>query len=278
MFIEEMDRLVSVREGESIERTGLMRAATRAIGLKAAKGDVKAFAAVIAKRTMIENRRRAEQEETLRMVMEYKEEATHELARRKRHRVSGPEIIPHPNDIDINPKTGAIILNGPRTLDQKMAQDLLIARLPIIERKTRDSPFFKEGDPRSMRLHAKLGRWLTIVTHLVSKRASRINSWETATPQEQMDYLRRTVWPTISKDFPLAMVRSEFCFKSTLRSWLGIEPSEEEERAFLSEADEILRVQPRERSRSNHLATLRSAPTPHEDTDDKPASVTLTTS
>lgn len=39
MFLEEMDRQVSVREGETIERTPLMRAATRAIGLKAAKGD-----------------------------------------------------------------------------------------------------------------------------------------------------------------------------------------------------------------------------------------------
>jgi len=265
MFLEEMDRQVSVREGESIERTGLMRAATRAIGLKAAKGDVKAFAAVVAKRTTIENRRRAELEEMLRMVMEYKEQATLELARRNRQLVSGPEIIPHPDDIDINPKTGAIILNGPRTLDQKMAQDLLIARLPTIERETRDSPFFKEGDPRYMRLHAKLERWLKIVTHLVSKRASRINSWEMATPQEQMDYLRRTVWPTISKDFPLAMVRSEFCFKSTLQSRLGVEPSEEEERAFLSEADEIFRLPPRRRSRSAISPPGRSSPTPEED-------------
>jgi hypothetical protein len=39
MFLEEMDRQVVVREGETIERTPLMRAATRAIGLKAAKGD-----------------------------------------------------------------------------------------------------------------------------------------------------------------------------------------------------------------------------------------------
>ena len=48
MILEEMNRQVSVREGETIERTPLMRAATRAIGLKAAKGDVKAYAAVTA--------------------------------------------------------------------------------------------------------------------------------------------------------------------------------------------------------------------------------------
>jgi Family of unknown function (DUF5681) len=266
MFLEEMDRQVSIREGETIERTALMRAATRAIGLKAAKGDVKAYAAVTAKRATIENRRRAEQQETMRIVMEYKEQATLELARRKRQRAFGPEIIPHPDDVDIHPKTGAIIFNGPLTLDQKMAQDLLIARLPTIEREMRNSPFFKEGSPRFLRLHAKLGRQMEVVTRLVSNRASGTNSWEMATPQERMDYLRRTAWPTISKDFPLTMVRSEFCFKSTFRSWLGIEPSEEEERAFLSQADEIFRVPPRKRSRSASSPPRRAAQTPDEDT------------
>ena len=108
MLVEEMDRLVSIREGETVEKTSLMRAATRAIGLKAAKGDVKAYAAVSAKLAAIENRRRAEREETLRTVMEYKEQATQELMRRKREGASGPEIIPHPDDIDIDPKTGAV--------------------------------------------------------------------------------------------------------------------------------------------------------------------------
>ena len=88
MVLEEMGRLVSVREGERIEKTSLMRAATRAIGLKAAKGDVKAYAAVSAKLAAVENRRRAEREELLRVVVEYKDKATQELTRRKRERAS----------------------------------------------------------------------------------------------------------------------------------------------------------------------------------------------
>ena len=84
MVLEEMGRLVSVREGERIEKTSLMRAATRAIGLKAAKGDVKAYAAVSTKLAAVENRRRAQQEELLRAVTEYKQRATEELMRRKR--------------------------------------------------------------------------------------------------------------------------------------------------------------------------------------------------
>jgi hypothetical protein len=76
MLLEEMDRLVSVREGETIERTSLLRAATRAIGLRAAKGDVKAYVALTAKRAAVENRRRVAREEMLREVTEYKQRAT----------------------------------------------------------------------------------------------------------------------------------------------------------------------------------------------------------
>jgi hypothetical protein len=243
MVLEEMDRLVSVREGESIERTSLMRAATRAIGLKAAKGDVKAYAAMTAKRAAIENRRRAEQEEVLTAVLKYKSEATLELMRRKRERASGPEIIPHPDDIDIDPKTGAIVLNGPVTPDQKMAQDLVLSAWPRVDQEMRNSPLFVAKDPRYLRQYAKQKRQIESVFHLVAKRASRINSWDMATPKERIDYLRTRHWPTISKNFPLEVLRSEFYLKATFRHWIGFEPTEEEREAFLTEACKDLSLQ-----------------------------------
>ena len=135
LFLEELDRQVAVREGETVERMSVMRAAARAIALKAAKGDVKAYTALTAKRDAIEDRRRAHQKETLQAVLEYMDEATLELMRRKREGVSGPEIIPHPDDIDIDPKTGSIVLHGPLTADQKMAQDLMVSTWPAVERE-----------------------------------------------------------------------------------------------------------------------------------------------
>jgi hypothetical protein len=67
--------------------------------------------------------------------------------RRKRERVSGPEIIPHPDDIEIDPKTGSIVLHGPVTADQKMAQDAMVSNWPAVEREMRNSPLFKAQDP-----------------------------------------------------------------------------------------------------------------------------------
>jgi hypothetical protein len=71
MIPEELDRQVAVREGEIVERTSVMRAAVRAIALKAAKGDVKAYTPLAAKRDAMEDRRRARQEEILQAVLEY---------------------------------------------------------------------------------------------------------------------------------------------------------------------------------------------------------------
>lgn len=244
MILEEMDRQVSVREGETVEKTSLMRAATRAIGLKAAKGDVKAYTAVTAKRAAIENRRRAEREEILTVVMEYKEQATLELMRRKRGGISGPEIIPHPDDIDIDPKTGAVIFNGPCAPDQKMAQDLLVSTWSAFERKWRNLARFRAKDPWSLRQYAKFRRQFGTIVCLVAKRASKTNSWDLATLEERIDYLRRCHWPTVSRDFPPEFVQSECCFKSIFHPWLGIEPTEEEQQAFVTQAREVfLRLQ-----------------------------------
>ena len=216
-----------------------MRAAVRAIALKAAKGDVKAYSALAARRDAIEDRRQAHRQETLRVVLEYDEVARLELMRRKRKGVSGPEIIPHPDDINIDSDTGSIVLHGPLTADQKMGHDLMISTWPAVEREIRNWPLFKAKDPSILGMYAKYKRQADAVGRLVARRASKVNSWDIATQQERMDYLRRVHWPMISKKSPFANMRSDFWFKTTFRLFLGIEPSEEERRAFLEEAREI---------------------------------------
>src|SRR5271168_4047118 len=105
------------------------------------------------------------------------------------------EIIPHPADFDIDPKTGSVILRGPLTADQKMAQDLMVSTWPAVERAFRNSALFKAEDPSFLRTYAKRKREWETVARLVSMRASRVNSWDVATPEERMDYLRRVHWP-----------------------------------------------------------------------------------
>jgi len=102
----------------------------------------------------------------------------------------------------------------------------------------RNSPGFRAKNSSVLRNHAKLKRQAENFIRLVAKRASKTNSWEMATPQERIDYLRRTFWPTISKDVPAEFVQSDCMLKLYLRNWLGIEPTEEEQEALLAQARE----------------------------------------
>ena len=101
------------------------------------------------------------------------------------------------------------------------------------------SPRFRAKDPLSLRQYAQLRRYFGTVVRLVAKRASKTNSWDLAMPEERTDYLRRCEWPAISRGFPPEFVQSEYCFKSTFRPWLRIEPTEEEEQAFLKQARKL---------------------------------------
>jgi Family of unknown function (DUF5681) len=170
-FLEEMDRQVAVREGETVERIPVLRAAVRAIGYKAAKGDVKAYTALAAKRDAIEDRQRAQQEERLQAVLDYQAWTTRELMRREQEDESGPEIIPHPDDIEIDLKTGSIVLHGPLTADQKMAQDVMVSTWPAVERAYRESPLFKAKDPSFLRMYANRKTQHDTVAALVESRA-----------------------------------------------------------------------------------------------------------
>jgi Family of unknown function (DUF5681) len=235
MILEEMDRDVSVREGESIERMPVVRAATRAMALKAAKGDVKAYMAISTKLATIETRRRAQWEDTLKRVMDYKERATRELALRKQQGISGPEIVPHPDDIGIDSKRREIVSNGPTTHDQKMAQDFIVSLWPTLQRDWLDAPRFRGNDPQTLRLYAKWKRTVEAITRLVEKRASKTNSWTSATLEVRMDYFQKVVWRRLSQGLPLEFSQSEFMARIAFNSLFGIRETEEERREFAIE-------------------------------------------
>jgi len=74
---------------------------------------------------------------------------------------------------------------------------------------------------------------------LIERRASKTNSWLSATLEEQLDYFRREFWPTMSKGLPLEFAQSECMVKSSFQGWLGIDPTKEEQREALREAHRI---------------------------------------
>ena len=243
MFLEEMKRQVAVREGEKVEKTTIERAAVRAIALKAAKGDAKAFKAVMDRRAAIDKRQQIEWENLLKATLEYQVEARRQLVLEKKLRRTGREIIPHPDDIEIDLKNRTINCNGPVTADQKMAQDFLMSNGAPLTRQFLNPSHSVARDRRLLRQARKINRQMEEVSRVVAKRASKINSWERATLEERTEFLRKDFWPTFSEKLPLPLAQSELCFKSAFRSYLKIELTEEEDQELIVEVRKAFHIE-----------------------------------
>jgi hypothetical protein len=77
--------------------------------------------------------RRVATMELLKSAFDYKEHWHHVLAERARRGTTGPEPVPHPDDVIIDYDTGKIRFDGPVDEEQKEARDQLRARWPHLE-------------------------------------------------------------------------------------------------------------------------------------------------
>ena len=212
-----------------------MRASTRAMSVKSAKGDVKAYKTLADMQQRIDRRKQSEWDKLVSTALNYVEEASMELNYRRRSGIKGPEIVPHPDDIRINFTERLVYLSGPYTMKQKMAQDFFVSAWPAIERDLVDLPLYKRRDREYLRMYLKLKRGAAEVYRLVAKRASKVNSWEAASARVRLDYLREVVWPEFSKDFPPQLAHSENFFRGVFREYVSYEPNEEEKKAVIAE-------------------------------------------
>jgi hypothetical protein len=69
------------------------------------------------------------------VAMEYKHNWEQELERRARLGLSGPEPLPHPDDIIIDRKTDQVIINSPMTKEEKVEWDKMYARIEECDRE-----------------------------------------------------------------------------------------------------------------------------------------------
>jgi hypothetical protein len=74
-------------------------------------------------------------DEWLKTAIKYKHDWEQELARRAALAATGPEPLPHPDDIVIDMKTDQIIVKGPMTKEKKVVWNRLRARLDECDRE-----------------------------------------------------------------------------------------------------------------------------------------------
>jgi hypothetical protein len=99
--------------------------------------------------------RRVATMEFLKAAVDYKKHWHQVLAERARTGTTGPEPVPHPDDVLIDYETGNIRIDGPVMEDQNQARDQLRAIWPKLERELMGINEQIESDPNNLSLRKR---------------------------------------------------------------------------------------------------------------------------
>ncbi len=125
IIMEEAYRSITVRDGERNISVPMAQAVMRSLAVNAAKGDHRSQRLFSELLSHTERQNKALHDEWLDTAITYKVEWERELAHCEKHGIQAPDPIPHPNDIEIDMRTGAILVKGPMTAEQKTERDKL---------------------------------------------------------------------------------------------------------------------------------------------------------
>lgn len=128
LILEEAYRTVRVREGDRIVDMPVNQAILRAMQQNALKGNRIAQRDFTMLLRSIESDQKQTQLEYFMALVSYKDDADREIARCQKLGIEPPEMIPHPDDIKIDPKRGTAEVHGPFSPEEKKQWDLSIAR------------------------------------------------------------------------------------------------------------------------------------------------------
>ena len=133
VVLEEAYRMIGIRDGERLVEIPVIQAVVRSIALTAAKGNQKSQRMFAELLQWVERENKALHNDWLSTAIDYKNGWDDELERRRRTGDTGPEPLPHPDDIVINMQTGLVEIRGPMTKEEKAIWDE--ARRCKIERR-----------------------------------------------------------------------------------------------------------------------------------------------
>ena len=176
LAIEEAYRIITIREGDRVERIPVIQAILRKLAVAAANDNIRAQQYYLTILIGAEADRRLATMELLKSAVEYKEHWGQVLAERARSGATGPEPIPHPDDIIIDSKTGEIRFDGPVLEEQWMAGEQLRAMWPELERMLRQVNEKLESDPKNSELitqQRELTKWVGWLMKDAGRRAMR---------------------------------------------------------------------------------------------------------
>lgn len=152
-FRKHAAREITVRDGSAEVSMTMIEAAVRTLLVKVVQGNVRHTEIFLKFMALIERHDRELHGQLQQSFIEYKVCGERELARRKRLGITHlPDLVPHPDDIEINFEDGSITVNGPMTEKEKAELDAALKRLDQwYENRQMDLAFLEaesSGDPK----------------------------------------------------------------------------------------------------------------------------------
>ncbi len=128
LLMEEAYRPISLREGDQVITLPAIQAVFRSMGVQALKGSRFAQRTLAELVQKIENEDRELKNRYLETVIEYKVDWERAIEHAQRNGLPEPTPLPHPDDLIVDLKTGAVHTCGPKTKEEKAVWDKQIGR------------------------------------------------------------------------------------------------------------------------------------------------------
>lgn len=119
MFLEEAHRMIMVRDGDKMVEMSVIQAAIRSMALSSAKGNFRATKLLLEMSAAIEAADKADTARLVEALIQYKLDGQKEIDQHEELGIEPPEIVPHPDDIHFDPRTGVLTVRGPMTEKEK---------------------------------------------------------------------------------------------------------------------------------------------------------------
>lgn len=154
IIMEEAFRDIKIQEGGKELTVPIIKAVMRSLSVSALKGQVKAQRLLLQMVDKVEAHNYKIHQDLLNSLKTYKYSWEEEIELCKNSGREPPEVIPHPDHIIIDPRTGNISIKGPMTREEKENWDALIrikelCAIEIMGRKQLREEAQNAGDRRA---------------------------------------------------------------------------------------------------------------------------------
>jgi len=119
ILVEEAYREVEIQDKNGPVSMPVVQAAMRSLAVKAAKGQIGAQKLLLNSLSMVESEEKRERLEIFDKAGAYQKSKRAEILAYQKRGEEPPEMLPHPNDIELDLETGEVIFHGPVSLEDK---------------------------------------------------------------------------------------------------------------------------------------------------------------